>query len=301
VFTQPKMIEAFTKLAAVVPPVADAMATLAEMLTSMQQNLLGPQILSGIGGKLQTFSSSLGGAEPTVRAFGGALKALGLGGAVDDGKGVYGVPGSTPAGIEDPNQGILADQIATGEVKPQLGADGKYRMLKPTAENDDGTFQYEMKELNKSDVKLNDRGGLDWDAMTTTMDGGGRTFKTNRLDKEESFYMQAQDASKDFGERRKRRNSKDPMADIREEWDLGGIGKLMSKPEKPAAGPAASGPKGVQEVKGELKTPELIGLLSRGIMVSLDAGSADAIGRAVSGKSPMPSFKPRTGIQEPGE
>lgn len=333
-FTQPQLLSSLTSLAALLPSVVDKFTSVVEFVSDHKMAAAFVAVTLRLGllsTALEAASASAtrNAAAQSLPGGGGAGLVKGAPGAVAAGPGMGATlaPAAAMLGIaaaldqyeqlqkekqeyaaerNDEAQRIIADQVSSGKVIPQMMGNNRYRMMTPTQQREDGSWEYTSEEFDGADqLKRNDRGEIDWEASSMTEDGAGRTFKTNRLDRQKSLAMQAEDSMAEARERKRRMDviAKNPMdmvgLGIGEEssYGLGLIGKPAAKPGAgPGAGPAGKSSSGPQEVK----TPELVGLLRGGIVVSLNPASAAAIGDAVAGKISMPEIRPRKGTDDHG-
>lgn len=305
-FTQPQVVESLTKLAGVLPPVVDGFAKLAGFAAdngvAIGSTYAASTLFKFIGGltaavgpvdsaaksataaskALDTAGTSATSFSTSLQAGIASLAPVAVGLAIDQGVKLKdeladGIPGQS--GFENDlhqNAAVQAVWGSKGGATTSTDEFGNEHILSPYFDEETGQISYQdMSQIGGTEGiygnKRDDKNGTLIDEMLA--DSAKATEEAQAARQRSQVKKTGMEAGLGvFAE------AFAPMAFEKLGLFQGGRG-----------GSSSSAPQ-------EVKTPELVGLLRGGIVVSLNPASAEAIGAAVAGKVPMPGVKLRTGL-----
>ena len=305
-FTQPQVVESLTKLAGSLPPVVDGFAKLASIVADNGTTIATAYATSTLFKFAGGLTAAVGGVEKTGKSADAASKALDAAGtsATSFGSSLQaGIAALAPIAVGlAVDQGMALKQDLADGVPGQSGLEGDLLQNAATqavwgSKGGPTTFTDESgNEHIISPYFDPDTGQISYDDMSTVggaepIYGNARTDKNGGLI-DEMLAESAKATEEAQAARKRAQTQKTGM-----EGGLGVLATALAGNDKvmnflgfgSAKGSSSSGPQ-------EVKTPELVGLLRGGIVVSLNPASADAIGAAVAGKVGMPTVKLRTGV-----
>lgn len=301
-FTQPAVIESLTKLAGVLPPVVDGFAKLASFAMdnkfTVGASLAGMKALSFAAGATEGAAAAKAGAKATTAAAAASDSFAKQLGTAQGGLAAFAAAMAVGVAID---QGLaLRDELADG-VPGQSGLEGDLAQNAAVqavwgSKGGSSSFTDEFGNEHIMAPYFDEESGqISYNDLSTV--GGTEPVYANKRDDKNGGYideLMAESAKATEEAQAARARSQVKAQGVSQGFDV--LATALAPQAFKALGLFQGGKGSSSSGPQEVKTPELVGLLRSGLVVSLNPASATAIGEAVAGKVGMPTVRLRTGV-----